>query len=185
MAKSSEARTTAIPLAVRIRIANLFRSDKFRMCIASPPRAYSVAANHRRGEKQQLGTDFEMRQIGGSEVDVEADFILLKMEADHPAVRKEIGGLTHRQNREAAQALEDCGLALRLITAEKKDVAALKLLRRAEQPDVERAGADELALDGALHFRQSRLVVIDAQDERWSLGVEGAARPVDKLRKME
>jgi hypothetical protein len=94
------------------------------MCIASPP-ACPVAANHRRGEKQQLRTDFQMRQIGGSVVDVEVDFILLKMEADYPAFRKEIGGLTHGQHRLAAQAPEDCGLALRLVTAEKDDVAAL------------------------------------------------------------
>src|ERR1035441_4131854 len=122
MAKSSEARKTAIPLAERIRRANLKRIEKYLMCIASPP-ACPVAANHRRGEKQQLRTDFQMRQIGGSEVDVEADFILLKMEADHPAVRKEIGGLTHGQHWLAAQAPEDCGLALRLGTAGGEDVA--------------------------------------------------------------
>jgi hypothetical protein len=106
------------------------------MRIASPPRFRPVAEIHRGGEQQQTGTDLQMRQIGGFEVDVEADFIVFKMEADHPAIGEEVGGFTHGENRQAAQALERRALPPGLVPAEKEDVASLDFLRLAELADV-------------------------------------------------
>jgi len=52
------------------------------MRMASLPPIRSAAASHRGGEEEQSRADFEMGRFGGFEVDVEADFIFIEMEAD-------------------------------------------------------------------------------------------------------
>ena len=126
-----------------------------------------------------------MGRIDSSQVDVEANSISLKVETDHPAVRQEVGGFTHAENRQAAQAPQDCGLAAGFVAAEEEDVATLDGLRRADQQDVKDPATDDLALDGALQLLAVRFVVEDAEVEGWAFGGEGAGRPVYKLREVE
>jgi len=64
-----------------------------------------------------------MGRIGGSEVNVETDLTLLEVETYHPAVRQEVGGLTHCKNGDPAETLDNCGLAPGLVAAEEEDVA--------------------------------------------------------------
>ncbi|MGA2048178.1 MAG: hypothetical protein ABSG96_10820 [Terracidiphilus sp.] len=106
-----------------------------------------------------------MRRFGSLQVYVEANFTLLDVEANHPAVRKKVGGFSYCENRHAAQTLEDWGLSPRFVTAEKEDVAALDFLLLAYKADVECSGSDGLAFDGALEFLAAGLVVKDAEPE--------------------
>jgi len=125
-----------------------------------------------------------MRQIGGSEVDVEANFIVFRVEADHPAVAEKVGGFAYRQNRQAAQALEQRALPTGFVPAQKEDVASLDFLSLVELADVKYAGADRFAFDGVAQFQKVRIAVEDAQIQGRFSAVEGAARPFYKLRKM-
>jgi len=155
------------------------------MRMASPSPICNAAASHRSGEQQQPGADFEMRRFGGSPVDVEANFAFLEMKPYHSAVRKEVRGFSHCENRHAVQTLENGGLSPGFVSAEKEDVAALDFLRLAYQADMEYAGADGLAFDGALEFLAARFVVKDAQAEGWVSGIESTRWPGQKLREME
>ena len=106
-----------------------------------------------------------MGRFGGFEVDVEAYFIFIDVEAYHSPVRQEVRCFSYGENRHAAQAPEDCGLAPGLITAKEEDVATLDFLWLAYQVDAEYPGSDRLALDGALEFLAPRLIVEYAEFE--------------------
>jgi hypothetical protein len=159
--------------------------EKFLMRMASPSPICNAAASHRRGEEQQPGADLEMRRFGRTKVDVEANFTFLEAEAYRPAVREEVRGFSHCENRHAAQTLEDWGLSPGFVTTEEENVAALDFLRLAHQADTEYPGSDGLAFDGALEFLAARFVVKDAQAEGWVSGTESTRRPGQKLREME
>jgi hypothetical protein len=159
--------------------------EKSLVRMASPSPICNAAASHRGGEKQQPGADFEMRRFGGCQVDVEANLTFLEVEPYHPAVRKEVRGLSHCENRHAAQTLENGGLSPGFVAAEEEDFAALDFLRLAYQVDMQYAGSDGLAFDGALEFLAARFVVKDAQAEGWVSGIESTRWPGQKLREME
>jgi hypothetical protein len=143
------------------------------------------AASHRGGEEQQPGADLEMRRFGGCQVDAEANFARLKVEADHPAIREEVGRFSHCENRHTAQTLESSGLSPGFVAAEEEDIAALQFLLLAYQADMEYAGSDGLAFDRALEFLAVRFVVHDAQAEGRVSGIESTGWPDQKLREME
>ena len=88
-----------------------------------------------------------MGGICGSKVYVEANFTLLNVEANHPAVGEKVGSFTHCENREATQDLRGSYLAPGLVMAQEEDVASLETLRLALQMDAEYAGSNELTID--------------------------------------
>jgi hypothetical protein len=137
--------------------------EKFLIRTDSPSPIRGGALRHRGGQEQQPGTDFEMGRFGATQVDVETDFIILEVEAYHPAFRQEVVGFSDCENGRSPEALQDCGLAPSLVTAEEKDVAALDLLRLTYQADVEYTGSDSLPINGALKLLAARFVVEDAK----------------------
>jgi hypothetical protein len=133
--------------------------------MASPSTIHFAAAGDRSGEKQELGSDFEVGRISGSEVDVETDLPFFKVETNHPAVREKVTRFTHSKDRQAAQAFENDSLPPGFIVAEKENVAALGILRLAYQVNMQYPAPGQLALDGALELLAMRLVAKDTNTE--------------------
>jgi hypothetical protein len=117
-------------------------------------------------------------RVGGSKVDIESNLTVLEVESYHPPFSEEVGGFSHCENRLAAQALKDCGLAPGFVTAEEEEVTVLDFLRLTNQADMEYTGSDGLALDGAFQFLAAWLVIEDAEAERSVSRIHGAGRPV-------
>ena len=126
-----------------------------------------------------------MGRVSGIEADIEANLILIEVEAYDAAIGQEVCGFAHSENGQTAKGLQDCGLAPLFVEAEEKNIASLKVLRTAERANMEDPVSDGLALDGGLQFLASRLIREDAEIESRILGAEGAARPSHKLRKVK
>jgi hypothetical protein len=137
--------------------------EKFLIRTDSPSPIRGAALRHRGGQEQQPGADFEMRRFGATQVDVEADFVILEVEANHPAFRQEVVGLSHCENGRPPKALQDCSLAPGFVATEEKNVAALNLWRLTYQADMEYTGSDSLPINGALKILAARFVVEDAK----------------------
>jgi len=126
-----------------------------------------------------------MRRFGSLQVYVEANFTLLDVEANHPAVREKALGFANCENGLIAQVPQDFRLPGALVTTKKEDVAAGDILGLAEQTDVQYALANEFALQRVLDFVPLRVIVEDADDKGAIPVVVGVRRPIHKLSEVE
>ena len=137
------------------------------------------------GEKQEPRADFDLGQIGRFEIDVEANPVLLHVESNHSAIREKVIGFADREDWDAAEAPQDCALAAGLGAAQEHDVASLDVLRPGYQAEMKHPGSRGLALDDALEFLATRLVVEDAETEKVVCAIESSDRPVHELHEVE
>ncbi|MGA2348982.1 MAG: hypothetical protein ABSF70_01000 [Terracidiphilus sp.] len=121
--------------------------------------------------------------MGGSEVDVEANFIVLDAKADYSAGTQKIVSFSHGENWQVSQGGQRKVPAILFVNEEH--VAFAGGLGEMDMSNVNGPRPDLLSLDGVFQFVEKSIVFESAQKERVAAMVEGVGGPLHKLREMK
>src|ERR1039458_10179261 len=138
-------------------------------------------AQHDVSYSQELRTQLQVHPLGGGEVDLQVDFVVLLGEVDHPLHREELIRLSDRQHRRILYRLQDLGQMPLLRGADKEDLAVLDVRSALDLLDHDFAAVDSLVSRNLLEFI-ANTVFPDHVNHDGGIGVrERVGRPIHIL----
>ena len=118
-----------------------------------------------RCEAQQLSADSEPGFLGGFVVDLEADFIVLNREINHPARFEEMVCFADRQDAGIVEIAQDLWQAVLHRRAYEKNVAMSRFFSRVELTEFEMAIVYGLVADGFFQVISKDVFAKDTNDD--------------------